>query len=111
MQLLNPSSQRGRAEAKLLFSLHFACLLSKYENVMQDPKVINRSVNLVQHLQKFGFSRQFKDKYVRDYGKNKLVGDNFGERFYLTVSSDRSEVIITRRASAPAAYHIEVSHA
>ncbi|RAK01639.1 hypothetical protein [Aliidiomarina maris] len=111
MNLLKPTSSRSRAELKLLFRLRFACLLSKYENVMQDTKVINRSLDLVNQLERQGVSREFKEKFIRDEAKGKFIGANLGEQFFLTVAADRREVTITRQQPMKGQPAVEVRYA
>lgn len=111
MQLLKPTTTRGRAELKLLFRLRFACLMSKYDNVMQDIKVINRSLDLVRYLEANGFSREFKEKFVKDEGKGKFIGANLCDQFFMTVAADRREIIITRQHIQRAPVVVEVRHA
>lgn len=110
MKVLNANSSRSRAEANLLLALRFTCLLSKYDNVMQDPKVINRSVSLQQQLKTHGPSLAFKEKFIRDEAKSKYFGGDLDDHFSLTVSRDLGEILIYRTYVQRLPASAEVSH-
>lgn len=111
MRLLTPTTNLGKTELKLLFKLHFACLMSKHGDVMQDKKVIERSNDLIRHLKQHGISQQFKNKFIKNDAAGKYVGSKLGDHFHLSVVAYRNEVIITRLPTQRTAYVIEVSHA
>lgn len=96
MQLITLKPSHTQQEVALLFSLRFACLLSRYGYVMDDPKVMRRSAELLKHLRHQGPSAQFRARFICDPEVGKATGAALDDHFYMTISQDLATLTIHR---------------